>query len=162
MGFNPLGLRPWFLAYSRRPTNRFFSHNVLLSRVCDPRSFQVTPRSRKWLRGATPLYYYRLFGNSCLHLNRSVYSGMPKRSSKKKAEEPDPNELAKSIVDQVTSKSEDESPPEPDKLNDKNPAAVALGKLGGKKGGPARAKKLSKKRRSEIAKKAARARWTKR
>lgn len=41
----------------------------------------------------------------------------------------------------------------------KNPAAVALGKLGGKKGGMARAKKLSPERRKEIAQKAARARW---
>jgi hypothetical protein len=44
----------------------------------------------------------------------------------------------------------------------KNPNAVALGKLGGKKGGPARAKALSKKRRSEIARAAAKARWKKR
>lgn len=43
----------------------------------------------------------------------------------------------------------------------KNPHAVALGKLGGLKGGPARAKKLSKKRRIEIAKLAAQARWNK-
>jgi predicted lipoprotein with Yx(FWY)xxD motif len=43
----------------------------------------------------------------------------------------------------------------------KNPAAVALGKLGGAKGGKARAAKLSKKKRSEIAKKAAAARWSK-
>jgi len=43
----------------------------------------------------------------------------------------------------------------------KNPAAVALGKLGGKKGGPARAAKLTAKRRQEIARKAARARWGK-
>jgi hypothetical protein len=41
----------------------------------------------------------------------------------------------------------------------KNPHAVALGKLGGKKGGKARAEKLSPERRSEIARKAARARW---
>ena len=41
----------------------------------------------------------------------------------------------------------------------KNPAAVALGKLGASKGGKARAAKLSKRRRREIAKKAARARW---
>jgi hypothetical protein len=41
----------------------------------------------------------------------------------------------------------------------KNAAAVALGRLGGLKGGAARAKKLSSKRRSEIAKKAAAARW---
>ena len=44
----------------------------------------------------------------------------------------------------------------------KNPAAVALGRLGGLKGGKARAKKLSAKRRHEIAKKAAAARWGRR
>ncbi len=43
----------------------------------------------------------------------------------------------------------------------KNPAAVALGKLGGSKGGKIRAKKLSPERRSEIARKAAFARWGK-
>jgi hypothetical protein len=43
----------------------------------------------------------------------------------------------------------------------KNPAAIALGRLGGQKGGLARAAKLSPERRSEIAKKAAEARWTK-
>jgi len=43
----------------------------------------------------------------------------------------------------------------------KNPAAVALGRLGGLKGGPARARKLSKKRRSEIGRKAVLARWAK-
>ena len=41
----------------------------------------------------------------------------------------------------------------------KNPAAVALGRLGGLKGGKARMEKLSAKRRTEIAKKAAIARW---
>jgi hypothetical protein len=41
----------------------------------------------------------------------------------------------------------------------KNPAAVALGRLGGLKGGPARAQSLSKARRSEIARNAAAARW---
>lgn len=44
----------------------------------------------------------------------------------------------------------------------KNPAAVALGRLGGKKGGKARAAKLSAERRVEIARKAAQARWSKR
>jgi len=43
----------------------------------------------------------------------------------------------------------------------KNPAAVALGKLGGPKGGPARAKALSPERRSEIARYAAAQRWGK-
>jgi len=44
---------------------------------------------------------------------------------------------------------------------EKNPAAVALGKLGGRKGGKARAVKLSDERKSEIARKAANARWEK-
>ena len=68
---------------------------------------------------------------------------------------PDPNQLAKSIVDQFTGSTPALPPAEPGK----NPAAVALGKLGGKTGGPARARALSKKRRAEIAKKAARTRW---
>ena len=42
---------------------------------------------------------------------------------------------------------------------EKNPAAVALGRLGGKRGGPARAAKLSAKKRSQIARKAAMTRW---
>ena len=89
---------------------------------------------------------------------------MPERSSKKKKPS-DLNELAQSIVDEATSEpapeSEGEAAPPPDDEQNvgKNPAAVALGRLGGKKGGPARAKKLSKKKRSEIAKKAARKRW---
>ena len=45
------------------------------------------------------------------------------------------------------------------KVDEKNPAAVALGRLGGKKGGKARAAKLTPEQRSEIARKAARARW---
>ena len=74
---------------------------------------------------------------------------MPKRSSIKK----DENQTAFSIVEQIT-KSAQQSPA-------KNPAAVALGRLGGLKGGNARAKKLSRKRRQEIAQKAAQQRWTK-
>lgn len=79
---------------------------------------------------------------------------MPKRSSKNQKPK-DLNALARAIVDQATSK----GTPEADKQ--KNPAAVALGRLGGKKGGKARAKKLSKERRVEIARKAAAARWSK-
>jgi hypothetical protein len=72
---------------------------------------------------------------------------MLKRSSKQK----DTQELAQSIIDQVAP---DAEPPK-----EKNPAAVALGRLGGLKGGPARAAKLSDKKRKEIAKKAATIRW---
>ena len=74
---------------------------------------------------------------------------MPKRSSKKRQPQ-DVNVLAASIVEEATSES------------GKNPHAVALGRLGGKKGGPARAKKLTPEQRREIARKAARARWARR
>ncbi len=68
----------------------------------------------------------------------------------------DPNQLAKSIVDLATGKTTDV-------VNDdsKNPHAVALGRLGGLKGGKARAKALSAKKRSQIAKTAAKKRWAK-
>ena len=79
---------------------------------------------------------------------------MPDRSSKRKRPR-DTNLLAKSIVDAAISETTEE-PPEDD---GKNPAAVALGRLGGLKGGKARATKLSPERRSEIARQAARARW---
>jgi hypothetical protein len=79
-------------------------------------------------------------------------SGMPKRSSKKK----DINETAFSIVQKVTDQAE------PAKLKpEKNPAAVALGRLGGLKGGKARAKKLTPEDRSGIASQAAKIRWAK-
>jgi hypothetical protein len=64
--------------------------------------------------------------------------------------------MAKAIVDQATSEE-----PEGDPYGGKNPAAVELGRLGGAKGGKARAEKLSAQKRSEIAKKAAQARWRK-
>lgn len=48
-----------------------------------------------------------------------------------------------------------------DKKAEKNPAAVALGRMGGLKGGKARAAKLSPAKRKAIAKKAAKARWGK-
>ena len=66
----------------------------------------------------------------------------------------DLNRLAASIVDAATN----ETPAEDD---GKNPHAVALGRLGGAKGGPARAKALTPERRREIARKAAAARWAK-
>ena len=52
------------------------------------------------------------------------------------------------------------SPPPSEGVADKNPAAVALGRLGGLKGGKARAAKLTPEQRSEIAKKAATERWS--
>jgi hypothetical protein len=68
----------------------------------------------------------------------------------------DPNQLAKMIVDMATGEAEPEPTP---KGPTKNPNAVALGRLGGVKGGRARAEKLSSEQRREIAKRAAAARW---
>ena len=76
------------------------------------------------------------------------------KTSKRKL---DMNQLAKSIVDNATREAADKAQPKDEPV--KNPAAVALGRLGGLKGGKARAKALTAKRRSEIAKKAAKKRW---
>lgn len=64
------------------------------------------------------------------------------------------SQRAKLIVDIATGEVEDEAPDE-----GKNPAAVALGRLGGKKSGKARAKKLTAEERKNIARKAAQKRW---
>lgn len=72
---------------------------------------------------------------------------MQERSSKKETPK-DINVLAASIVEGATTE-----------FGGKNLAAVLLGRLGGKKGGIARAEKLTAEQRSEIAKKAAEARW---
>lgn len=79
------------------------------------------------------------------------------------AKRKDINELAKSIVDQATGENqgEQQSEEQPKVEDGKNPAAVALGRLGGLKGGKARAEKLTPEQRSEIAKKAAEKRWNK-
>lgn len=69
----------------------------------------------------------------------------------------DVNQLARAIVDQATGN----APPALPVKQEKNPAAVALGRLGGLKGGKARAAKLTPEKRREIAKKAARTRWAK-
>lgn len=74
---------------------------------------------------------------------------MPKRSSNK---EKDVNILATEIVQEATKETET-------RLDGKNLNAVALGRLGGLKGGLARAKKLTAKQRSEIARMAAQVRW---
>jgi hypothetical protein len=80
---------------------------------------------------------------------------MPNRSSKKRPR--DINQLAKFIVDLSTGEAEDV----PTDAPEKNAAAVELGRLGGLKGGKARAAKLSATRRKDIATKAATIRWAK-
>jgi hypothetical protein len=81
-------------------------------------------------------------------------SSTPDRPSRKKRPT-DLNRLAASIVADATSEE-----PEPDPYEGKDPAAVELGRQGGLKGGRARAEKLTPEQRSEIARKAAQARWS--
>lgn len=85
---------------------------------------------------------------------------MPEPSSKDRPPD-DPNQAAKKVLDEMideteTDAAEDQTRTKPKK---KNPAAVSLGRLGGKKGGMVRAQRLSAERRKEIATNAARARW---
>ena len=68
----------------------------------------------------------------------------------------DTNQLAKLIADIATGEAADESP-----ATGKDPAAVALGRKGGLKGGKARAANMTPERRAEIAKAAAAKRWSK-
>lgn len=79
---------------------------------------------------------------------------MPDRSRKRPR---DLNQLAKRIVDEAVG----DAPRQTETLPPKNPAAVELGRLGGLKGGKARADKLTAEERSEIARKAAVKRWAK-
>jgi len=73
---------------------------------------------------------------------------MPKRSSKPR----DVNALARAIVDEATGEAPKDT---------RNPHAVALGRMGGLKGGKARAANMTPERRAEIARDAARSRWRK-
>lgn len=76
---------------------------------------------------------------------------MPKRSRTGK---PDVNQMAANMIDVISGELPAEQPD-----SAKNPAAVALGRLGGLVGGHARAAKLSPRKRKEIARKAAQSRW---
>lgn len=77
---------------------------------------------------------------------------MPDRSRKRPR---DPNALAKQLVDEATG-----SVPKHPADEGKDPAAVALGRRGGLKGGKARAAKMTPEERSAAARKAAAARWS--
>jgi hypothetical protein len=80
---------------------------------------------------------------------------MPKRSSPKH----DFMEVARGIVEQAIGEQMDGNPLAPPPADLRNPHAVALGSMGGRKGGKARAKSLSAAKRRSIAKKAAKSRW---
>jgi len=86
--------------------------------------------------------------------HRAILEGMIRRKRMPR----DTNQLAAEIVKLATGQPIE---PEPDPDVGKNPHAVALGRLGGLKGGIARKTKLPKARRSEIARKAVQARWKK-
>lgn len=79
--------------------------------------------------------------------------GVGNRSQKRGQGPRDLNQTAFDIVQKATG----QVPPDPP--SEKNPAAVTLGRLGGLKGGQARAKKLTPEQRAEIARKAAEKRW---
>jgi len=89
---------------------------------------------------------------------------MQNRSRKQQKRPRDLNQRAASTVARATHQEPEEpeeeatQAPEPTS-EERHAAAVALGRLGGKKGGRARAAKLTPEQRSESARKAARARW---
>jgi hypothetical protein len=85
--------------------------------------------------------------------DRSSKHGKGNETDRRGKGKPDMNELAYSIVQQATGQVDKPKAPE------KNPAAVTLGRLGGLKGGKARAEKLTPAKRKAIAKQAALKRW---
>ena len=88
---------------------------------------------------------------------------MPKGSRKRPRHE-DSSQSAGRILERVIADTERDAPLDPPPVEitpEMRAAAAAFGRIGGKIGGPARAASLSKKKRSEIAKKAAKKRWSK-
>ncbi|HEX9220840.1 MAG TPA: hypothetical protein VF858_10190 [Gemmatimonadaceae bacterium] len=83
---------------------------------------------------------------------------MPKGSSKREKRE-DSSQAARRVVDTVIERSEADAEPEIEITPEMRAAAAAFGRIGGRIGGPRRAEALSARKRSEIAKKAAAARW---
>ena len=98
------------------------------------------------------------FAPLALQPARCDIEGMPSRASKTGVKR-DFVQVAKSVVEQAIGEHLDGTPLPPEPPDTRNPAAVALSKLGASKGGKARAEKLSARRKREIAKKAAAARW---
>ena len=99
---------------------------------------------------------------SCTHVQLAILCGACHNASMArpgpKPKTLDVNQFAAAVLEAVTG-----GPVGPEKPDQpaKDPAAVALGRKGGLKGGPARAKKLGKKKLSEAGKRAAKARWGK-
>jgi hypothetical protein len=109
---------------------------------------QTNPPTRPWVVG-------QLGCGIRSGLFRAIYRAICPHMTDKHPKRPrDPNQLAKSIIDIVTGERPDRDPT-PEEQG-KDPAAVALGKKGGK----ARADSMTAEKRSEIARKAASKRWT--
>lgn len=87
---------------------------------------------------------------------------MPTRARKHQKRSTDPMLAARFTIESVIGEKWDGTPLEHPPEHVKNPAAVALSKLGASKGGHARAANMTPKQRSKSAKKAAKARWKKR
>lgn len=81
-----------------------------------------------------------------------------RKASSKRGKREDSSQSAHRILETIIDKTEANAPPVVI-TDEMRAAAAAFGRIGGKIGGPARAASLSQKRRSEIAKKAAAARW---
>lgn len=90
-----------------------------------------------------------------------MYSDRMAKKTKSTAVNVTAFEILKAVTDESDDHSSNVKPAKKKAPPEKNPAAVALGRLGGLKGGKARAEKLSPKKRSLIAKKAAKVRWIK-
>lgn len=101
---------------------------------------------------------------SCTPVHLAILSGAAHNASMArpgpKPKVLDPIQFAAAVLEAVTGEPVG-PPPKEDTGPAKDPAAVALGRNGGLKGGPARAKKLGKRKLKEAAKKAAAARWKK-
>jgi hypothetical protein len=94
-------------------------------------------------------------GKDCPFEKEQSATHIEQMSDKRPKRPRDPNQLAKSIIDIATGEKPDRDPT-PEEQG-KDPAAVALGKKGGK----ARANSMTAEKRSEIAKRAAQGRWAK-
>lgn len=88
---------------------------------------------------------------------------MAERSSKREKKEHDFAVRAYRVVQQAVGDKQEGAPEQAESTSEeRHAAAVMLGRRGGKRGGPARAHKLTREQRQEIAKKAARVRWSNR
>ena len=94
---------------------------------------------------------------SCIPRNAGHNAGRRAKPGRK-PQTLDINQFAASVLEAVTGEPAAPQPPEPEQPP-KDPAAVALGRKGGLKGGKARAAKMTADERSAAAKKAAKARW---